>query len=214
VSNHEEDDNSTSSAQRWALRRSREFCGHRQRRPSAYCSFVAFITELWCDGACSGNPGPGGWAYILLARRPDGSVAKKLEGHGGEDMTTNNRMELRAVVEGLLALTRPTTTTIHPDSAYLANAFTEGWLAKWQSNGWKSGKKPVKNQDLWVALLAAIEPHTVTWKRVKGHSTAALNNRCDALAVHERDIHAGRIPVGTPPPACAKHSQARNASIR
>jgi ribonuclease HI len=116
-------------------------------------------------------------------------------------MTTNNRMELTAALQGLLALTRPTTLTICPDSAYLANAFTDGWLAKWQRNGWKSGKKPVKNQDLWVA---AVEPHAVTWERVKGHGTAVLNNRCDVLAVHERDIHAGRIAVGTPPPACAK----------
>ena len=104
--------------------------------------------------------------------------------------------------EGLLALTRPTTLTMHPDSAYLANAFIEGWLDKWQRNGWMSGKKPVKNQDLWVALLDAIKPHKVTWKRVKGHSTVALNNRCDLLATHERDIHAGRIAAGTPPPAC------------
>jgi ribonuclease HI len=165
---------------------------------------VALVTELWSDGACSGNPGPGGWAFILIARRPDGTVAKKLEGHGGEEMTTNNRMELKAALEGLLALTRPATLTIHPDSAYLADAFTEGWLAKWQRNGWKSGKKPVKNQDLWVALLDAIKPHTVTWKRVKGHSTVVLNNRCDVLATHERDIHAGRISAGTPPPGCAK----------
>jgi len=151
--------------------------GDRRRRPSTYCSRVAFITELWTDGACSGNPGPGGWAYILIARRLHGTVAKKLEGHGGEHRTTNNRMELKAAREGSLALTHPTTITIHPDSAYLANSFTEGWLANWQRNGWRSGKKPVKNQDLWVALLAAIEPHSVTWKRVKGHGTAALNNR-------------------------------------
>ena len=173
-------------------------------RLSTYCLIVALVTELWSDGACSGNPGPGGWAFILIARRPDGTVAKKLEGHGGEEMTTNNRMELKAALEGLLALTRPTTLTIHPDSAYLTSAFTEGWLGKWQSSGWKSGKKPVKNQDLWVALVDAIEPHTVTWKRVKGHSTVAPNNRCDILATHERDIHAGRVPAGTPRPACAK----------
>lgn len=166
-----------------------------------YCLLVALVTELWSDGACSGNPGPGGWAFILIARRPDGTEAKRLERHGGEPMTTNNRMELKAALEGLRALTRPTTLTLHPDSAYLASAFTEGWLGKWQSNGWKSGKKPVKNQDLWVALLDAITPHTVTWKRVKGHSTVALNNRCDVLATHERDIQAGRIPAGTPPPA-------------
>lgn len=188
------------------MRHVRELGGRRWRRPRAYCSLVAWLTELWSDGACSGNPGPGGWAYILVARRTDGSVAKKLEGHGGEDMTTNNRMELQAALEGLRALTRPTTITIHPDSAYLADAFTRGWLAKWQTNGWKRGKQPVKNQDLWVALLAAIEPHLVTWQRVKGHSTAELNNRCDVLAVHERDIHAGRIPVGTPPPTCARRT--------
>jgi ribonuclease HI len=100
---------------------------------------VALATELWSDGACSGNPGPGGWAFILIARRPDGTVAKKLECRGGEKMTTNNRMELKAALEGLLALTRPTTLMIHTDSAYLANAFTEGWLGKWQSNGLGSG---------------------------------------------------------------------------
>jgi ribonuclease HI len=95
----------------------------------------------------------------------------------------------------------------------VAGAFTEGWLEKWWVNGWKSGKKDIKNQDLWVALLAAIARNTVTWKRVKGHSTVVLNNRCDVLAVHERDMHAGRIPVGTPPPECAQHDQARNARI-
>lgn len=162
---------------------------------------MSFTTELWTDGACSGNPGPGGWAFILIARRPDGSVLKQFEGSGGERQTTNNRMELKAALEGLRALSRPTALTIHPDSSYLVNAFTDGWLRKWQSNGWKSGSKPVKNQDLWRELLEAVKPHTITWARVKGHANSALNNRCDALAVHQRDIYAGRIPVGSAPPA-------------
>jgi ribonuclease HI len=161
---------------------------------------VAFKTELWTDGACSGNPGPGGWAFVLVARRGDGVIIKRLEGHGGERDTTNNRMEMSAVLHGLRALRRPTAVTILPDSSYVTNAFVDGWLVKWQRNGWKSGRKPVKNQDLWLALLEAVAPHTVTWERVRGHASSALNNRCDQLAVHERDIHAGRIPIGTKPP--------------
>jgi ribonuclease HI len=161
---------------------------------------VAFTTELWTDGACSGNPGPGGWAFVLVARAPDGTIAKRLERHGGEDATTNNRMEMTAALQGLRALTRPTTVAVFVDSAYLAGAFLEGWLVKWQGNGWKSGRKPVKNQDLWGALLEAVAPHTVAWERVKGHAGSELNERCDQLAVYERDIHAGRIPRGTSPP--------------
>jgi ribonuclease HI len=156
--------------------------------------------ELWPDGACSGNPGPGGWAYILVARRADGSVAKQQERFGGDPATTNNRMELKAAIEGLRALTRPAAITIHPDSSYVEDAFTKQWLAGWQRNGWvTSAKQPVKNKDLWLELLEATAPHTVSWRRVKGHGTVALNNRADALAVHARDIAAGRIPPGTPP---------------
>jgi len=166
----------------------------------SYISEVAFKTELWTDGACSGNPGPGGWAFVLVARRWDGMIIKQLEGRGGEQDTTNNRMEMSAVLQGLGALSRATAVTIIADSSYLTNAFVAGWLVKWQRNGWESGHKPVKNQDLWLALLEAVAPHTVTWERVKGHASSVLNNRCDQLAVHERDIHAGRIPVGTKPP--------------
>ena len=161
---------------------------------------MACQTELWTDGACAGNPGPGGWAFVLIARDPDGEVVKRIEGHGGERATTNNRMELSAALEGLRALRRPTALTILPDSSYLTDAFVKGWLDRWQRNGWRSGRQPVKNQDLWRALLEAIAPHTVAWQRVKGHASSPLNNRCDQLAVHERDIHVGRIPVGTPPP--------------
>ena len=167
----------------------------------AYSPRVAFITELWTDGACSGNPGPGGWAFVLVARAQDGTIAKRLEGHGGEDATTNNRMEMTAALQGLRSLTRPTTVRIFVDSAYVAGAFLEGWLVKWQGNGWKSGRKPVKNQDLWRDLLEAVAPHTIAWERVKGHAGRELNERCDQLAVYERDIHAGRIRRGTSPPA-------------
>jgi ribonuclease HI len=161
---------------------------------------VAVTTELWTDGACSGNPGPGGWAFALIARDGAGAVVKQVEGHGGEPQTTNNRMEMTAVLTGLRALTRPTVLTILPDSAYVTEAFLQGWLEKWQRNGWKSGRNPVKNQDLWRGLLEATALHTVTWRRVKGHADSALNNRCDRLAVHARDIQAGRIAPGTPPP--------------
>lgn len=167
----------------------------------AYILAVDVTVELWTDGACSGNPGPGGWAYVLLARGADGTVVKQVEGHGGEERTTNNRMELTAALQGLRALTRPTAVTIFPDSAYLTDAFLKGWLVKWQRNGWRSGRNPVKNQDLWRALLEAVVPHHVRWERVRGHADSVLNNRCDRLAVHERDIHAGRITPGTPPPS-------------
>lgn len=148
--------------------------------------------ELWTDGACAGNPGPGGWAYVLVARSSDGRIIKKLEGAGGEKDTTNNRMELKAAIEGLKALRGPTTLTVHPDARYLTDAFVKGWIDKWQINGWKSGSKPVKNQDLWLELLDCAGSHVITWSRVKGHSTYALNNRCDELAVQQRDIYAGR----------------------
>ena len=168
---------------------------------SSYSPPMAFITELWTDGACSGNPGPGGWGFVLVARAQDGTIAKRLEGHGGEHATTNNRMEMTAALQGLRALTRPTTVTVFVDSAYLADAFLEGWLVKWQGNGWKSGTKPVKNQDLWRDLLEAVAPHTIAWQRVKGHAGHELNERCDQLAVYARDIHSRRIPRGTSPPS-------------
>jgi ribonuclease HI len=160
---------------------------------------VSLSFELWTDGACSGNPGPGGWAYILLARRADGSIAKERQGYGGDPDTTNNRMELKAAIEGLRALTQPTSITIHPDSSYLVDSFTK-WLPGWQRKNWiASTKEPVKNKDLWLELLEVTAPHTVSWRRVKGHHTVELNNRADRLAVHARDIAAGRIPSGTPP---------------
>jgi ribonuclease HI len=140
--------------------------------------------ELWTDGACSGNPGPGGWAAILVAREADGSISKEVELSGGDPATTNNRMELQAVIEGLRALRRPSAVTVHIDSSYVMDAIVKRWIVGWQARGWKtSAKQPVKNQELWEALLAALEPHKVTWKKVRGHAGVELNERCDVLAV-------------------------------
>jgi ribonuclease HI len=140
--------------------------------------------ELWTDGACAGNPGPGGWAAILVARDPGGAVAKQVELSGADPATTNNRMELRAVIEGLRALQRPSTVTVHIDSSYVMDAIVKRWYVGWQARGWKtSAKQPVKNQELWEALLSELEPHAVTWKKVRGHAGVELNERCDELAV-------------------------------
>jgi ribonuclease HI len=136
--------------------------------------------ELWTDGACSGNPGPGGWAAILRYRGHERVLS------GGEPMTTNNRMELQGVIEGLRALTRPSRVLIITDSAYLERAFTDGWLTRWKRNGWRtSAKKPVANQDLWIALDEAAAPHTIRFRRVAGHAGIELNERADQLAVAE-----------------------------
>ena len=143
---------------------------------------MAVITEvtIYTDGACSGNPGPGGWASILMA----GGVRKELS--GGERDTTNNRMELMAVIEGLRALKRPCKVDIYSDSAYVVNAFSQNWIGKWVSNGWKnSAKAEVANSDLWKELIDLTSRHEVTFHKVKGHSDNEFNNRCDELAVAE-----------------------------
>ena len=140
---------------------------------------MAVITEvtIYTDGACSGNPGPGGWASILMA----GGVKKELS--GGERDTTNNRMELMAVIEGLAALKRPCKVDIYSDSAYVVNAFSQNWIEKWIKNGWKnSAKAEVANSDLWKRLLELTSIHTVTFHKVKGHADNEFNNRCDKLA--------------------------------
>ncbi|HEX4345261.1 MAG TPA: ribonuclease HI [Solirubrobacteraceae bacterium] len=140
--------------------------------------------ELWTDGACSGNPGPGGWAAILVARDDRGAIAKQTELSGGDRATTNNRMELQAVIEGLRSLQRPSEVTVHIDSSYVMDAIVKRWYVGWQARGWKtSAKTPVKNQDQWEQLLALLEGHTVTWKKVRGHAGVELNERCDELAV-------------------------------
>lgn len=135
---------------------------------------------IYTDGACSGNPGPGGWAAILMA----GGAKKELS--GGEANTTNNRMELMGVISGLKALTRPCNVEVHSDSAYVVNAFSQNWIGKWASNGWKnSAKADVANTDLWKELLELTKIHNVTFVKVKGHADNEYNNRCDELAVME-----------------------------
>jgi ribonuclease HI len=132
---------------------------------------------LYTDGACSGNPGPGGWGAVLMF----GDQCKEFS--GGESPTTNNRMELLAVIEGLKKLNQPCKVSVYSDSAYLVNAFQQKWIANWLKNGWKtSAKKPVENQDLWKELLTLMETHQVSYIKVKGHSDNEWNNRCDELA--------------------------------
>ncbi|TVR28808.1 MAG: ribonuclease HI [Balneolaceae bacterium] len=143
---------------------------------------------LYTDGACSGNPGPGGWGALLIWN------GKEKELSGGEPDTTNNRMEMRAVIEGLKALKKPCHVKIHSDSALIINAFTKGWIANWQNRGWKKAdKKPVENRGLWEELLQSAEPHKVSWIKVKGHSNDKLNNRVDELAVKESKKFAKQL---------------------
>lgn len=135
---------------------------------------------LYTDGACSGNPGPGGWGALLIWN------GKEKELSGGEPQTTNNRMEMKAIIEGFKALNRPCHVKVHSDSALIINAFTKGWISGWLARGWKKAdKKPVENRELWEEMLKAAAPHKVTWVKVKGHSDDELNNRVDALAVRE-----------------------------
>ena len=135
---------------------------------------------LYTDGACSGNPGPGGWGAILEFN----GVEKELS--GGESLTTNNRMELTAVIEGLRALKEPCQVELYSDSKYVVDALEKGWAGGWQKRGWvKSDKSPALNPDLWETLLALCKQHKVTCHWVKGHAQNEKNNRCDELAVAE-----------------------------
>ena len=135
----------------------------------------------YTDGACSGNPGPGGWGVLMIARE-GGAVVKEREMQGGEQLTTNNRMELMAAISALEALTKAVDITIVTDSAYVKNGVTE-WIHGWKRNGWRTaGKDPVKNVELWQRLDAAQARHKVTWKWIKGHAGHAENERADALA--------------------------------
>ena len=137
--------------------------------------------HAYTDGACSGNPGPGGWGVILVAR-DGGTELKRRELNGGEAQTTNNRMELMAAISALEALERPSAITVVTDSAYVKDGITK-WVHGWKRNGWKtSAKKPVKNEDLWQALDAAVGRHRVTWEWVKGHAGHPENERADELA--------------------------------
>lgn len=156
--------------------------------------------DVHTDGACSGNPGPGGWAFLLRY----GDVERT--GVGGAASTTNNRMELTAAVEALRALNRPCRVRLHSDSAYLVNAFREDWLGRWKRNGWRNaGGDPVSNMDLWTELDRLAATHAVEWVKVKGHSDDVDNDRCDRLAVEEMkrwkgaaSDREGRADAGTP----------------
>lgn len=134
--------------------------------------------ELFTDGACSGNPGPGGWGAVLRY------AGREKELSGGEAVTTNNRMELMAAIEGLSCLNQRCQVTLTTDSQYVANGINKGWAVGWQKNGWrKSDKKPALNADLWEKLLQLLEEHEVTVVWVKGHDGHPENERCDRLAV-------------------------------
>lgn len=134
--------------------------------------------SIYTDGACSGNPGKGGWGAILIAGE------KQKEISGAEKETTNNRMELTAPIEALRLVKRPCKIKLYSDSAYLINAFVNGWIYNWQKNGWKTAdKKDVKNRELWEEIYKYTQIHEIEWIKVKGHSDNEYNNRCDKLAV-------------------------------
>ena len=131
----------------------------------------------YTDGSCSHNPGPGGWAAVLIYKGREKAFS------GFEPETTNNRMELTAVLEALKALKEPCEVDIYTDSAYIHNAFEKGWIERWQRNGWKTAaKQPVENQDLWLGILEASAVHRVRYNKVKGHADDKYNNMCDELA--------------------------------
>lgn len=135
--------------------------------------------DIYTDGACSGNPGPGGWAAILKK----GETEKEIS--GAEAMTTNNRMELTAAIKALEVLKRPCAVTLYSDSRYLVDSVTKGWVFSWQKKNWIKQGKSVPNTDLWLRLLGLLETHEVRFVWVKGHASNPYNNRCDELAVSQ-----------------------------
>ena len=136
--------------------------------------------SIYTDGACSGNPGPGGWCAILIYKK------HKKEIFGGEKETTNNQMELKAVIEGLKMLKEKCAVNLYSDSSYVVNAFNQGWINDWVGKGWrKADKNQVKNKPFWKELYDLSMKHDIKWIKVKGHADNALNNRCDELAVEQ-----------------------------
>ena len=149
-------------------------------------SAAADVVEISTDGACLGNPGPGGWGAVLRYRGHEKQIS------GAEPDTTNNKMELTAAIEGLAALTKPSTVILYTDSSYVRNGITK-WVSGWQRNGWKTAdKKPVKNADLWRRLVEEEKLHKVTWKWVKGHAGDHYNEIADTLATSAAKKLAGR----------------------
>lgn len=135
--------------------------------------------DIYTDGACSGNPGPGGWAAILVYKKTEKEIS------GGEPQTTNNRMELTAAIKALEALNEPCSVSLYSDSQYVINGITKGWAKTWRKNNWvKSDKKPALNPDLWEKLLGLCEVHEVKFVWVRGHDGNEYNERCDVLAVN------------------------------
>jgi ribonuclease HI len=150
---------------------------------------MSFV-EIYTDGACRGNPGPGGWGAVLIA----GEHVKEL--HGAEPETTNNRMELTAAIRALAALKRPCSVRLYTDSQYVRKGITE-WIAQWKLRDWRTAdKKPVKNVDLWQQLEREIERHRIEWHWVKGHAGVPGNERADRLANEAIDAMRGRMAVG------------------
>lgn len=141
---------------------------------------------IYTDGACSGNPGPGGWGAILTYK----DISRELS--GGETATTNNRMELLGVITALKSLKESCEIDLYTDSQYIVKAINEGWLRGWKQKGWKRKDGALKNIDLWQELDTLLAAHNVTFHWVKGHADNEFNNRCDALAVMERERHAGK----------------------
>lgn len=140
--------------------------------------------SIYTDGACSGNPGPGGWAAVLIYGN------HRMEISGFKDMTTNNEMELTAAVKALNKLKEKCKVNLYSDSAYLVNGFNKGWVEDWKSMGWRRKKDPLKNRELWIELYALGEMHEIKWIKVKGHSDNEENNRCDELATGEIKKHS------------------------
>ena len=164
----------------WSKRRKLNSCGNKRKGV-----FTIKTVEIFTDGACSGNPGPGGYGVVLRY----GKAEKELS--GGDSSTTNNRMELLGVITGLEALKEPCQVTLTTDSKYVVDSITKGWVYNWKRNNWiKSDKKPALNVDLWERLLPLLEKHKVTFNWVKGHAGHPENERCDRLAVEQRDIYS------------------------
>ena len=151
------------------------------------------LVHIYCDGACSPNPGWGGWGALLIS--PVHGKTRELS--GAEPNSTNNRMEMTGAIMALRALKKPCTVVLHTDSAYVHNGFSKGWVRKWERNGWRTANRgEVQNVDLWKQLAEMVEYHVVEWVWVKGHSTNINHNRVDTLAVAARQALAMGLPIG------------------